>query len=309
MRRTAFVLTGVLFYAAPVGAGLTGTAYLGALAFAGLFFLWVLVMRANPFSEGLGMVLPALMLHFALASALVGFGHLIRAVTRLDVSVPLSAWLALGLAALAAGRLAWEPQEEAQAERLAERALKALSRFAEEAGETLDAPPDLPIAHPTEMEAEALATAYGRIELLPADLAGPARLAPILDPLKDEVRVPILMEAFVNRAARQDTRRDRLAALHLASDGALAWRDLEARRMAEVFDLIVEAADTVALGQFLAAATDQIDAFPTTAQSLPKVARLIDIADQIAPPAPELSAGLLELARRIEDLAERNPNG
>ena len=60
MRHRGLALTAALVYAAPIGAGLTGAPYAAVVPFTGLFFLWILIMRAAPFRDGQGFVLPTL---------------------------------------------------------------------------------------------------------------------------------------------------------------------------------------------------------------------------------------------------------
>lgn len=109
------IVTGALFCAAPLGAGMAGANAFAILPFAGLFFLWVPLMRSRPFAGGGAFLLPALMLHSALASLLLGLGQLLRALLGLQVDTSLALWLALGLAALALGRLIWRPRAELEA--------------------------------------------------------------------------------------------------------------------------------------------------------------------------------------------------
>lgn len=302
MKRWGLGLSGALFYAAPIGAGATGAAYFAVLPFAGLFLLWVLIMRVEPFRDGLALLLPTLMVHLALASMCIGFGAMLRALLGIETTTTLLPWLVMGLGALALGRVIWQPKKEAEAEAFAEAALKKLNDFADEAEVILDREPDLPLSHPTGSEAAALAVAYGEIDAMPADAPEEAALGAVLRPLDAEVRPPILLEAFLNRADRTGTRRDRHAALLLASDGGLAWQQLGEGRMAQAFDQIVAAADTVTLAHFLRHANDLLDGFPTTRNDLPQVSRLLDIAAQIEPGHPELSEALVQLANRVEDI-------
>lgn len=302
MNRRGLWLSGALFYAAPVGAGLTGASYFAALPFAGLFLLWVLTMRSQPFRDGAAFVLPTLMLYFALASMLLGLGTLLRAFAGVEATVPLLAWLVLGLGAIALGRLLWQPQQEAEMEAYLEKALKKLNEFADDAEDIVEQDPDLPLHHPTQAEAAALAVAYGQIDVLPAEAAPEGALKAILQPLDAEIRPHILHQAFLNRADRTGTRRDRQAALVLASDGALAWRALGEGRLAAVFDLIVAAADTATLAQFLVAANEMLEDFPTTHEDFPDVARLLDISGQIEDGHAELAEGLVRLANKLEDM-------
>ncbi|SNS20295.1 hypothetical protein [Tropicimonas sediminicola] len=302
MNRWGLGLSGALFYAAPIGAGATGASYFAVLPFAGLFLLWVLIMRVEPFREGLVMLVPTLMVHLALASLCIGFGHMLRALLGIEATTGLLPWLVMGLGALALGRVIWQPRKEAEAEAFAEAALKKLNEFADEAEEILDREPDLPLSHPTGAEAAALAVAYGAIDAMPADAPEEAALSAVVMPLEAEVRAPILLEAFLNRAERTGTRRDRHAALLLAADGGLAWRQLGEGRMAQAFDQIVASADTVTLAHFLRLANTLLDGFPTTRNDLPEVSRLLDIAAQIEPGHPELSDALVHLANRIEDI-------
>ncbi|WP_068109530.1 hypothetical protein [Tropicimonas marinistellae] len=302
MKRWRLGLAGAMFYAAPIGAGATGAAYVAVVPFAGLFFLWVLIMRTEPFRDGMAFVLPTIMLHFALASMCLGLGVMLRALFGIEATAPLAAWLVMGLGALALGRVLWQPKKEAETEAFVEAALKTLNEFADDAEEILDQDPDLPLKHPTGSEAAALAVAYGEIDALPAEAASEAALRDILLPLDGEVRASILLDAFLNRAERTGTRRDRHAALLLASDGGLAWQEIGAGRMAQAFDQIVAAADTVTLAHFLRLASDLLDGFPTTHADMPSVTRLLDIAGQIAPGHEELSDALVSLAQRIEDI-------
>lgn len=120
------ILSGALFWSAPVGAGLCGAGAFAMLPFAGLIFLWTWIMRAEPFRDGPASWLPALLLHLALASVLLGLGHLLRALSGLHGEAPLALWLALGLVALALGRLLWQPRRELEAESFLGAALRAL---------------------------------------------------------------------------------------------------------------------------------------------------------------------------------------
>lgn len=307
MKHWPLGLAGGVFYAAPIGAGITGAPYVAVLAFGGLFFLWVLVMRAEPFRDGPGFVLPTIMVHLALASMCLGLGHMLRALFRIEATAPLMAWLALGLGALVLGRIIWQPKRAAEAEALMETALKTLNDFADDAEEIVERDPDLPLNHPTAAEAAALAGAYAALDALPEADAAEADLRAILLPLDAEVRPHILMEAFLTRAERTGARRDRVAALVLAADGGLAWQQMEAGRLAQVFELIVAAADTEALARFLRLGNRLLDDFPSTCRTFPDVGRLLDIAEQIAPGHDDLSEGLVQLAHRLEDL-ERDPN-
>jgi hypothetical protein len=310
MKRSALWLVAALFFAAPVGAGATGASYFAVVPFAGLFLLWVAVMRVEPFRDGAAFVLPTVVLHFALASMCLGLGAMLRILFGLEATAPLLAWLVMGLGALALGRLIWEPRREAEAEALMETALRKLNEFADDAEEILDQEPDLPLKHPTGSEAAALAIAYGELDALPADGAAEDQMRTILMPLDGEVRSTILLDAFLHRAERTGTRRDRHAALILASDGALAWQEIGSGRMAEAFELIVAAADTVTLAHFLRLADALLDDFPTTHADLPTVARLLDIANQIEGGHPELSDALVGLAQRVEDIhQDLNENG
>ncbi len=301
MKNWGLGLAGVLFYAAPIGAGLTGAAYFAVLPFTVLFFLWLLVMRHQPFRDGPGLALPTLMIHFALASMCLGLGQMLRALLGVTTTAPLLAWLAMGLGALALGRIFWKPKEEAQVEAFLEKALKSLNDFADDAEEIVEADPDLPLAHPTQAEASVLATAYGQIDTLPADGASTADLTRRLEPVIFEVRSQIAHTAFMHRAERTGARRDRHAVLLLASDGGLAWNGLGDRRMAEVFDLIVDAADTITLARYLTLSEALLRDFPTTVNDMPDVTRLLDISDQIQASHPELSDGLIGLSQKIED--------
>lgn len=303
MKHWGLGLAGGLFYAAPIGAGITGANYFAVVPFSGLFFLWVLVMRHEPFRDGPAMVLPTMMVHVALASMCLGFGHLLRGLLGIEATAPLLAWLVMGLGALALGRIVWKPKEEAQAEALVETALKKLNEFANDAEEIIDRDPDLPLTHPTPAEARALAAAFGLLDALPADAATEAALREILLPLDSEIRAPILLDAFMKRAERTVHRRDRYAALLLASDGGLAWQQQDDARMAEAFELIVAAADTVTLAHFLRLGCRLLDDFPPTCRSFPEVSRLLEISGQIEPGHPELADGLVQLANRLEDLS------
>ena len=310
--RAGLWLAGGLFLAAPVAAGATGAAYFAVIPFTGLFFLWVLIMRTRPLGEGPGFVLPMIVIHAAVASALLGLGQLVRALTGLAATVPLLVWLVLGLGALALGRLIWTPVPEAEVENLLERLLKRLNDMAgrpgpEEPSMTL---PELrgrsPRGpnQPTAAETVALARAYGALDALPEAGTSEAELRAILLRLEDEVRSGVLLPALIARAGRTGTRRDRHGALILAADGAHAWRQIEAGRLAEVFDLIVAAADTATLARFLVLGNALLDDFPTTAVTFPGVPRLLEIAGQIAPGHPELADALVSLANRLEDLNE-----
>ncbi|PRY23702.1 hypothetical protein CLV78_104194 [Aliiruegeria haliotis] len=308
MRYWALGLAGGLFYAAPIGAGLTGASYFAIVPFTGLFFLWLLVMRHTPFEGGAAAILPTLMLHGALASMCLGAGHMLRAVLGVEAKAPLLAWLVMGLGGIALGRIIWRPRKEAEVEALLEKALRSLDTFAGEAEQILDEEPDLPLRHPTGAEAAALAVAYGALDALPADGAREDTLHDIVTPLEQEVRSHVLLEALANRAERTGTRRDRHAALLLAADGSLAWRELGEGRMATVFEQIVDSADTVTLAHFLRHANALLEGFPTTARDLPGPARLREIAGQIVSPHPELATGLTQLAHRLEDLQPEMPD-
>lgn len=306
MKYAPLGLAGGLFYAAPIGAGLTGASYFAIVPFTGLFFLWVLVMRYAPFKDGAAFVLPTIVVHVALASMCLGFGHLLRGLFQVEATAPLLGWLVMGLGGLALGRIMWKPKQDAETEALLETALKKLNEFADDAEEIVEQDPDLPLKHPTTAEAAALAIAYGNLDAMSADAATEAGIRQIVLPLDAEVRAHILLDAFINRAERTETRRDRHAALILASDGGLAWRQLDDDRMAQVFDLIVANADTVTLAHFLTAADNLLRDFPTTWSTLPPVDRLLDVARQIEGGHQELSDALVDLAHRVENL-EREP--
>ncbi|RYH09035.1 hypothetical protein [Tropicimonas sp. IMCC6043] len=309
MRREGLWLASALFYAAPVGAGLSGASYFAALPFAALFLLWVLVMRAEPFRDGAAFVLPTLVLHVALASMLLGFGQLLRALLGVEAQSRLSPWLAMGLGGVALGRLLWQPKKEAEIEFLIEIALKKLNDFADDAEEILEQEPDLPLSHPTEAEAAALAQAIGKLDALAPEGAPEAALRRYLRPLEREVRAHVLLDAVLARAEASGTRRDRQAALLLATNGPLAWSELGRRRVAAVFDLIVAAADVPELARFLTRAPDLLAAYPATVQDFPAVPRLLDIADQIEASEPDLAEALVQLAHDIEDLGREPEDG
>ncbi len=306
MKFTGLAIAGALFYAAPVGAGLTGAPYVAALAFAGLFFLWVMVMKSEPFRDGPAMILPTFMIHFALASLCLGLGHLLRALLDIEATAPLAGWLVLGLGGIALGRILWVPKKEAEIEAIAETALKKLNEFAEEAEEFLEEPPDLPLFHPTEAEATALALAFGALDALPAEAAAADDIRRILAPLETELRPHILFDALLARAARTGARRDRQASLLLASDTQLLRADRGARRMAAVFELIVEAADVITLAHYLPAANDLLLDDPSIEAELPELQRILDISEQIEGEQPELAEELVALAQRIEDIRQED---
>ncbi|WP_116132400.1 hypothetical protein [Tropicimonas sp. IMCC34043] len=304
MKRFGLWLAGGLFLVAPLGAGLTGAGYFAVIPFTALFTLWVLIMRTTPFADGPAFFLPAVMIHAAIASTLLGLGLMLRALSGASATLPLTAWLALGLVALALGRLLWRPDKTVEIEAYLEAALKRLNDGANDP-EDVPAPAlDLTLSHPTEAEATALAAAYAMLDALPAEAPGEAALRAILDPLDGDVRSHILLPALLHRAARTATGRDRFAALIAAADGGHAWRQIDEARMAEAFELIVTSADTATLAQFLRLGNVLLDDFPTTAAGFPPVPRLLDIARQIAPGHPDLSDGLVALASRLEDLNE-----
>ncbi|MDV7142526.1 hypothetical protein R3X27_07500 [Tropicimonas sp. TH_r6] len=306
MKFGGLAIAGALFYAAPIGAGLTGAPYIAALAFAGLFFLWVMVMKSEPFRDGPAMILPTLMIHFALASACLGLGHLLRALLGIEATAPLAGWLGLGLGGIALGRILWVPKKEAEIEAIAETALKKLNDFAEEAEVFLEETPDLPLLHPTEAEAAALAQAFGALDALPAEVASEDDIRRILTPLEAELRPHILLDALLDRAARTRTRRDRRAGLLLASETGFARAERGTKRMAAVFEQIVEAADVITLAQYLLAARDLLRDDPSRETELPALQRLLDISEQIEGEQPDLAEELVALAQQIEDIRQED---
>lgn len=74
--------------------------------------------------------------------------------------------------------------------------------------------------------------------------------------------------------------------------------------MTEAFEKIVSRADVDALAAFLASAQQLLDAQPERTGDLPTVARLVDISGQIEQEHPELAEALVDLAHRLENLAE-----
>ena len=74
--------------------------------------------------------------------------------------------------------------------------------------------------------------------------------------------------------------------------------------MAETFEEIVSRADADALGTFLETAQELLDERPERASDLPTVGRLVDISGQIEQEHPELAEALVDLAHRLENLAE-----
>lgn len=300
MTRPGLLIPAALFFSAPVGAGLTGAGYFAALPFAGFFALWGVIMRSKPFLEGRAFVLPTLVLHLVFASMALGFGQTLRAILQVDATTPLLFWLTIALAGLALGRILWKPRAEAEAEVFLESALRKLNEFADDAEQFIDQDPDLPLKHPTEAEAAALATAYGQLDALPAGATEEHALRSILLPVRRDLRTNILLDAFLDRAERRRTRRDRHVALMLASDQRLAWEDAGNERMARVFDLIVAAADVAELAHFIASAETLLDHVPAAAGDLPAIERLLEISNQIETDHVELAEGLVGLANRIE---------
>lgn len=302
MTRPGLLIPAALLFSAPVGAGLTGAGYFAALPFAGLFALWGVIMRSKPFLEGRAFVLPTLVLHLVFASMALGFGQMLRAILQVDAKTPLLFWLTIALAGLALGRILWNPRAEAEAEAevFLESALRKLNEFADDAEQFIDQGPDLPLNHPTEAEAAALATAYGQLDALPAGATEERALRSILLLVRRDLRANILLDAFLDRAERRRTRRDRHVALMLASDQRLAWEDAGNERMARVFDLIVAAADVAELAHFIASAETLLDHVPAAAGDLPAIERLLEISNQIETDHVELAEGLVGLANRIE---------
>lgn len=291
-------VAGAFFYAAPIGAGITGAPYVAVLAFTALFFLWVAVMKFEPFRDGPAMVLPTLMVHFALASACLGFGHLLRAFLGIEATAPLMGWIVLGLGAIALGRILWQPRKEAEMEVLAEQALKRLNEFADEAEVLLDERDRIPVPP----QIEEIATIFGKLDALPAEGAARADLAGIVLPVPNDVSPSLLFSELLQRARRTNARRDRDAALVLAFDPDFADATHGQNSMAQVFDLIVEAADVVTLARFLTQADGFLDESAHLFGDLPTVSRMLEISDQIAETEPELSEALVSLAQRREDL-------
>ncbi|SDJ60497.1 hypothetical protein [Aliiruegeria lutimaris] len=297
-------IAGALFYAAPIGAGMTGAPYIAVLAFTALFFLWVAVMKFEPFRDGPAMVLPTLMVHFALASACLGVGHLLRALLGIEATAPLMGWIVLGLGGIALGRILWRPRAEAEAEAIVEQALKKLNEFADDAEVLLDERDQIPLPEAVEEIAEM----FGRLDALPAEGAAQNDLARIVLPVPETVSPSLLFPDLLQRARRTGARRDRHAALVLAFDTDFAEAAYAQHFMAQLFDLIVEAADVVTLAHFLARAEALLNETPHLLGDLPKISRMLEISDQIATAEPDLSEALVSLAQRREDL-ERMMNG
>ena len=223
MRRLGLALCVALFCAAPLGAGLSGATYFAALPLAGLFFLGALILRAGPLRAGGASLIPALMLCLALASLLLGTGHLLRGLLGVQAGAPLLIWLALGLAALALGSLLWPAEKTLETDAFLETALKRLNDLAPGGAPANAATPE-------------------------PQAQGPATAA--------------------------------------------------------AFEQIVSRGDADALAKFLAAAQEFLDDQPERADELPAVGRLVDISGQIEQEHPELAEALVDLAHRLENLAE-----
>lgn len=298
MRRAGFLLAGIMVFAAPVAAGATGAPYIALLAFAGLFFLWSVLTRSpesGPLAPGTRAMFPVtIAIHLALASLLLGTGHMLRALAGIDAEVPLTAWLLVGLAGALLGRMAWPRGVSDGAADLAEAALKRLDETARQAAADRAAqgrvpPPDGGVA----------LTQTDALEALPAGgNVTEAEIAAALARLEDTVTDIRLGPALLVRAETTGTPRDRLAAVwHVTDPGAA--RDATAQ---EVFDLVVATADVVALRLFASRAAALLTHDPAARQALPDPARLTTIATEIEALHPGEADLLTDLAGRIEDL-------
>lgn len=295
MRRLGLLAAGGLFYAAPIGAGATGAPYLAVLAFVPVFYFWLILMRDDSGGSGMAQVGANLLTHLALASACLGAGYAIRAVFGITLTAPLLTWLSLGLFALICARLIWPPSFSKKLEDHADEAITRLETLGDSASQAETETTDL-LAEAS--QSESLLRVSGQLDALPAEGASGADIARIVLPAAEQIAVQELFDGLAARARRTKARRDRHAALLVATQSEASG----GRHLTDAFDLIVDAADTATLALFLDQAFDILDRQPDTTRHLPPVARLLDISGQLPQHQEELSDALVELAQRIEDL-------
>ncbi|MEM1431623.1 MAG: hypothetical protein AAGG09_19375 [Pseudomonadota bacterium] len=336
MRRAGFVIALLAIVLSPIGAGATGGASLAMLAFTGVFFLANAVIRPGAVSlrdlagTGLQIVTAA-----AFAALLVGLGQTLRALGRIEAEAGLEGWLVLAAWGVVLGRLIWRRSMGEKVAKGAETALRVVHRSGQRkppAGEAADPPtaptsktakPNLTVLEPGETpqrtapprrsapaapDDPALADALERMNALPEAGTNDAALSMALTTISGAAPLGAVFAALKTRA--ETCERDRRAlALH-STDPWVAERRLGKGEPAEAFEVIVAAADPVALTDFASNAIALVDEVSAARHDMPAVPRLLEIADQIESALETEAELLVALAHKLEDLAlDAEPNG
>jgi len=142
------------------------------------------------------------------------------------------------------------------------------------------------------------------LDALPSTPTGVEPLEHVLAEAQACLPWPRLHLALLERVERLDVARDRLALVLHATDIDVAGAARGKGDLRAVFEVLVAAADDVALDHFLIRLDAVLEALPSARADLPAVPRLLEIAGQIEPEHETVSDALVALAARIEDLDE-----
>lgn len=345
VRKVGFIFGLAVFLLMPIGAGAAGHGPLAMLAFAGMFLLGNAVVRpASVDLSAMGQVAAQVLMASAFAALLVSLGQTVRALAQIEGEMALFPFVFVSAWAMLLMRLIWPPGFNDKVAKTAERSLKVVhdagqprparrSKPPEPRG-TRSGPRPVPETPPpapedaapedaapeevtlaSEPAAEvipegptdpALAAALDRLNAVPEDGATEAELAAALETLSGSAPLPRVFAALRMRAG---TERDRRAMVRHATDPWVAEQRGGAKEPAVAFEAVVEAADSVALGEFAALSFALLDVLPDARKDMPEVARLVEIADQIEGELEEEAELLVALAHRVEDLDLEAENG
>ncbi|MEM9249066.1 MAG: hypothetical protein AAGB05_10250 [Pseudomonadota bacterium] len=302
---------------APVGAGATGHSALAMLAFAGVFFLANAVIRPGAVRlDDLGATALQLVTASAFAALLVGFGQTLRALVQIEAQVALGGWVILAAWGAVLARLVWRRSMGDSATQNAETALRVIHETGPKLrGKKKERPAHLkpvPDSAPAKDDPApktvtpfrpdpALAGALQRLNELPENGATDAELARALATVSGSAPLGSVFAALSTRAP--NTERDRRALVLHTTDPWVAERRNGKHEPASAFEVVVAAADAVALNDFATRSFALLDELPETRIDMPAVARLLEIADQIEGDLETESELLVALAHKIEDLA------
>jgi hypothetical protein len=327
MQRAGLVISVLAIALSPVGAGATGHGPLAMLAFAGVFFLANAVIRPGSVSLAEPGALVAQGLTSAAFSAvLVSLGQTIRALGRIETEIGLEGWLVLAAWGIVLGRLIWRRSMGERAMKGAEKALRVVHRSGQPPAAKTGTPPakapkltvltpDAPPARAPDPKPPrrpvaaapddpALREALERLNALPEAGADEAALSRTLATLSGAAPLGAVFAALTARAdAAGGTERDRRALARHATDPWVAERRAGKGEPAQAFEIVVAAADAVALAEFTTRALALVDEIPEARHDMPEIPRLLEIADQIEDTLETEAELLVALAHKLEDLA------
>lgn len=151
---------------------------------------------------------------------------------------------------------------------------------------------------------ETMASLERALDRLPPSEEAPDRLEPALAEAQSRLPWPRIHTGLLDRVARFDTARDRLALVLHATDPDVAGAARGKGDMEAVFEVLVAAADARALDLFTQRARIVLDTLPASRGDLPSVVRLLEIVRQIEDAHETTADALVSLAQIVEDLEE-----